>query len=202
MIAYVVQGISLGLSGAASPGPFQAFLIGQTLKLGWRRMLPAVLAPLITDGPIILLMMLALTRLPEGFLRLLQIIGGVYVLYLAWKSLQTYRDFRHALVDPDHAGQQSFWQAVAMNFLSPGPYIYWSLIAGPVLLHGWQEAPMLGLSFLLGFYFAMLGCLVLLVVLFGVARQLGPKVNRVLIGVSGLAMLGFGVYQIAQGILG
>lgn len=202
MIAYVVQGISLGLSGAASPGPFQAFLIGQTLKLGWRRMLPAVLAPLITDGPIILLMMLALTRLPEGFLRLLQIIGGAYVLYLAWKSLQTYRDFRHVVVDPDQAGKQSFWQAVAMNFLSPGPYIYWSLIAGPVLLRGWKEAPVLGVSFLLGFYFAMLGCLILLVVLFGVARQLGPKVNRVLIGVSGLAMLGFGVYQIAQGILG
>ena len=202
MIAYVVQGMSLGLSGAASPGPFQAFLIGQTLKLGWRRMLPAVLAPLITDGPIIVMMMLALTRLPAGFLRLLQLIGGVYVLYLAWKSLQTFRDFCPALADPDQAGKQSFWQAVAMNFLSPGPYIYWSLIAGPVLLRGWQEAPMLGVSFLLGFYFAMLGCLVLLVVLFGVARQLGPQVNRVLIGVSGLAMLGFGIYQIVQGVLG
>lgn len=56
------------------------------------------------------------------------------------------------------------------------------------------------LAFLLGFYFAMINGLILLVVLFGAARQLGPLVNRALIGLSALALLGFGLYQLLQGI--
>src|SRR5512142_380833 len=94
MLTYLLQGISLGLSAAASPGPYQAFLIGQALKNGWRRTLPAALAPLITDGPIIALMLLVLTRMPGSILRIIQLAGGLFVLYLAWKSLQAYRSFQ------------------------------------------------------------------------------------------------------------
>ena len=199
MLLYLLQGLSLGLSAAATPGPSQAFIIGQALKNGWRRTLPAVLSPLITDGPIITLMLFVLTRLPSGALRVIQVAGGAFVLYLAWKSLQTYRNFHPVAVSG--AGRQTFWQAVMMNFLSPGPYIFWSLLAGPVLVRGWHESPANGLAFLFSFYFAMLGGMTALVVLFGAARQLGPRVNRALIGISGLALFGFGVYQLWQGII-
>ncbi len=199
MIAYLLQGLSLGFSGAASPGPFQAFVIGQSLKNGWRRTLPAALAPLISDGPIITLMVLALTSLPDGVLRAIRLAGGLYVLYLAWKSFQACRNFRMAEVSGDV--NRTLLQAVATNFLSPGPYIFWSALAGPVLVGGWKESPGHALIFLFGFYFAMVGGLVALVVLFGAARQLGPRVSRALIGISALALLGFGVYQLTQGIL-
>lgn len=197
MFAYLLQGLSLGLSAAASPGPFQAFIIGQTIKNGWRRTLPAVLAPLISDGPIITLMVLVLTSMPPAILRLIQIAGGIYVLYLAWKTFQSYRGFQP--VQAADETSRTLGQAVITNFLSPGPYIFWSMLAGPVLVKGWQQAPVHGLSFLLGFYGAMIGGLVLLVVLFGVARQLGPRVNRILIGLSAVALFGFGLYQLWQG---
>jgi len=200
VFAYLLQGLSLGLSGAASPGPFQAFVIGQTLKNGWRRTLPVVLAPLISDGPIITLMVLVLTNMPAGILRVIQTAGGVFVLYLAWKSFRAYRGFQ-----PVHSSaetRQTFWQAVVTNFLSPVPYIFWSMLAGPALVQGWKETPAHGLVFLFGFYFAMIGGLTLLVVLFGAARQLGPRVNRALIGLSALALFGFGVYQLWQGVFG
>ncbi len=199
MFAYLLQGLSLGLSGAASPGPFQAFIIGQTLKNGWRRTLPAVLAPLISDGPIITLMVLLLTSMPAGILRAIKIVGGVYVIYLGWKSYQAFRNYQP--VGMPGATSQTLWQAVGTNFLSPGPYIFWSMLAGPVLVNGWKETPTRGLIFLFGFYFAMIGGLTLLVVLFGAARQLGPKVNRALIGLSALVLVGFGVYQLWQGLV-
>jgi threonine/homoserine/homoserine lactone efflux protein len=199
MFAYLLQGLSLGLSGAASPGPFQAFIIGQTLKNGWRRTLPAVLAPLISDGPIIALMVLVLTNMPPGALRIIRIVGGVYVLYLAWKTFQVYRNYHPAETSSETG--KTLWQAVATNFLSPGPYVFWSMLAGPALVKGWKETPTHGLIFLFAFYFAMIGGLALLVVLFGAARQLGPKVNRALIGVSALALFGFGIYQLWQGIV-
>jgi threonine/homoserine/homoserine lactone efflux protein len=199
MLAYLLQGLSLGLSAAASPGPFQAFIIGATLKNGWRRTLPGALAPLISDGPIITLMVLLLTQMPPVVLNIIRVVGGAYVLYLAWRSLQTYRNF-HPVEMAGETGK-TLWQAVAMNFFSPGPYIFWSLLAGPVLVRGWQEAPPRGLTFLLGFYLALVGGLATLVILFGAARQLGPRVNRALIGFSALALFGFGLYQIWQGLV-
>ena len=198
MLTYLLQGISLGLSAAASPGPFQAFLIGRTLKNGWRSTLPAAFAPLISDGPIILLMTLLLTRLPAFALRAIQIVGGAYVLYLAWRSFLTWKNFTPAAA-PAETGQ-TLWQAVVANLLSPGPYIFWSLLAGPVLVNGWRESPSNGISFLLGFYGTMICSLLLLVILFSAARKLGARVNRALIGVSSLALLGFGLYQIIQGL--
>lgn len=199
MLIFLLQGLFLGLSAAVSPGPFQAFIIGRSLRNGWRSTLPAVLAPLISDGPIITLMVLLLTRMPPVVLRLIQVAGGVYVLFLAWQSFQAYRNFQ-PVASPD-ATRQTLWQAVATNFLSPGPYIFWSMLAGPVLVKGWNETPAYGLAFLSGFYFAMIGGLTLLVVLFGAARQLGPRVNRILVGLSGLVLFGFGLYQLWQGLL-
>jgi threonine/homoserine/homoserine lactone efflux protein len=198
MLLYLIQGLSLGLSGAASPGPFQAFLIGQSLKGGWRRTLPAAMAPLISDGPIILLMVLVLTRMPEGVLRMIRLVGGLYVLYLAWISFKAFRTYR--VQEVQGQTHRTLWQAVGTNLLSPGPYIFWSALAGPVLVSGWKENPSRGLIFLFGFYFAMVGGLSLLVVLFGAARHLGPRVNRTLIGVSALGLFGFGIYQIWQGL--
>jgi threonine/homoserine/homoserine lactone efflux protein len=143
-------------------------------------------------------MVLLLTRLPAGVLRGIQIAGGVYVLYLAWRSYHTWRKYRPA--DAPEGTRQTLWQAVVTNTLSPGPYIFWSMLAGPVLVQGWNESPANGVAFLAGFYGAMLGALVVLVVLFSAARGLGPRVNRALIGLSALALAAFGVYQLWQGI--
>ena len=42
--------------------------------------------------------------------------------------------------------------AIILNVLNPTPYIFWSVISGPILLSGWRESPGLGVSFLIGFY--------------------------------------------------
>ena len=202
MIIYLLQGVSLGLSAAASPGPFQAYVIAQTLKNGWRRTLLAALAPLVSDGPIIALTLLLLSNFPALFLRIIQVGGGLFVIYLAWKSFLAYRRFEASQVMTASAERQSLLQAAAMNFLSPGPYLFWSLLAGPTLLRGWRETPGNGLGFIFGFYFALVGGMVVLIILFGAARQMGPRVNRALLGLSALALCAFGIYQLWQGLLG
>ena len=87
-----------------------------------------------------------------------------------------------------------------MNALSPGPYIFWGLVTGPVLLAGWREGPGNAVGFLVAFYAALVLTLAGLILLFGTARQLGPKVNRALLGISALALLGFGLYQLWLGV--
>jgi threonine/homoserine/homoserine lactone efflux protein len=68
------------------------------------------------------------------------------------------------------------------------------------LIRGWHEAPSHGLGLLLGFYVTMILSLCGIIILFGAARQLGPSVNRALLGISAIALLCFGIYQSWLGI--
>ena len=127
MLTYLARGLVLGGTAAAQPGPLQAFLLSQTLKNGWRRTLPAALAPLISDGPIVALVLLALTRLPERLLNWLQIGGGLFLLYLAWGAYGVFRSAAAGAAPhhPESAGR-GLLKAALMNALSPNPYIFWA----------------------------------------------------------------------------
>ncbi len=91
-------------------------------------------------------------------------------------------------------------RAALVNALSPGPYIYWSLVLGPIMLAGWREAPPYGIGFLVSFYATIVLTLGVIVMVFGTARRLGPTVNRALLGVSGIALVCFGLYQLWLGV--
>jgi hypothetical protein len=73
---------------------------------------------------------------------------------------------------------------------------------GPILLAGWRQAPANGISLLLGFYLAMILSVGRMITLFSTARHLGPGVNRILLGISAIALLCFGLYQLWRGIFG
>ena len=196
----MIQGIGYGFSAAVQPGPFQTYVLSQTLRRGWRSTLPMALAPLLSDGPIIALVLLLLSQIPDSLQRLLYIASGLFILYLARGAFIAWRDF-----DPQAATEakpnQSLLKAALMNLVSPGPYIFWSLVTGPILLNGWRESPANGVGFVVGFYAAMIASLGGLMLLFGTAKQLGPKVNRAMVGISAAALAGFGLYQLWCGIM-
>jgi hypothetical protein len=87
-----------------------------------------------------------------------------------------------------------------MNALGPGPYLFWSLVTGPILLAGWRQSPTLGIGFLVAFYATMVASLAALILVFGMARRLGPRLTHVLLGLSAIALMGFGLYQLALGV--
>jgi threonine/homoserine/homoserine lactone efflux protein len=196
---YIAQGIGFGFAAAVQPGPLQTYLISQALMKGWRKALPAALAPLLSDGPIIILCLLVLSQVPAGLQRFLYIAGGVFVIYLAYGAYKTWRNFDPHLPSRETGSGQSLLNAALTNLLAPGAYLFWTLVTGPILLRGWRENPILGASFLLGFYMAMIVSLGAIIIVSGTARQLGPKVNRVLLGISAIALLGFGLYELWLG---
>ena len=202
MFLYIIQGIGYGFAAAAQPGPFQTYIISQTLNSGWRRTLPAVFAPLVSDGPIIILVLLVLSQVPDWFQRALYVAGGLFILFLAFNAFRGWRKFDPGGGEGSQSGGQSLFKAAMMNVLSPGPYLFWSLVTGPILLAGWRQAPTNGLGLLAGFYLAMILCLGGFVAVFATARQLGPRVNRTLLGVSAVALFGFGLFQLWRGFLG
>jgi threonine/homoserine/homoserine lactone efflux protein len=195
---YLVLGLTLGFAASVQPGPFAAYLISQSLTSGWRRALPAAAAPLLSDGPVAVLALLVLTHVPAGFLHWLRVGGGAFVLFLAAGAARNWRRYDPAAL-PAAGAERSVLKAAAVNVLNPGVYIGWSLILGPLLLKGWHEAPARGVALVAAFYGTMITTNAGIVLLFHLARALGPRVNRALIGVSALALAGFGVYQLWLG---
>jgi threonine/homoserine/homoserine lactone efflux protein len=200
MYAYILQGIGLGFSAAVQPGPFMTYLVSRTLGQGWRRALPAVLAPLVSDGPIIAVMLLVLTRVPGWLEKALSIAGGLYILYLGWRAYRNWTRSADQHVTTFVGQSRGVLSAALVNALSPGPYIYWSFVTGPILIAAWKQSATHGIGFLAGFYGAMVGSLVVIVGVFATARRLGPRVNRALLGVSAVALVCFGLYQLWSGL--
>ena len=200
MWIYLLQGLGYGLAAASQPGPFQTYLISQTLTRGWKRTLPAALAPLVSDGPIILLCVLVLSQVPAWMQRILYLAGGLFILYLAYGTYKSWKNFDSSLPSLETGTQQSILKAALMNALSPGPYIFWTLVTGPILLKGWRETPAHGVGFLFGFYVTLISSLAALILIFGTAEKLGPKFNRTLLGISAVALFCFGLYQVWLGL--
>ncbi len=200
MFLYLLQGLGYGGAAAAQPGPFQAYLLSQTLKNGLRSTLVATLAPLMSDGPIVLLVLLVLTQVPDWFVSALRFGGGFFLLFLAYRAYRASQAMADTAVPlPTTQKRQSIREAALMNMLSPNAYLFWSTIAGPIFLEGWRQAPSHGLAFMLGFYGALIGGFMSFVVLFGVLGQASPRLNRALGMVSAVALFCFGLYQIWLG---
>ena len=196
---YVLQGIGFGLAAASQPGPFQTYLISQSIRRGWRRTLPSALAPLLSDGPIIALCLLALSQVPKWMEQVLYGVSGVFILYLAGGALLAWRSPPAAEAPMQEVGLP-IGKAVVMNMLSPGPYIFWTLVTGPILVAGWRQSPAYGLAFMGGFYGMLVGGLATIVLVFGLAARFGAGMQQAMQGLSAGALLVFGLYQVSQAL--
>jgi len=86
MFYFVSQGVSIAFAAGAQPGPFLTFLIGRTLATGWRKSIILALTPLVTDVPIILVVLVGLKQFPPELVRVVQLVGGLYLLWIGYGS--------------------------------------------------------------------------------------------------------------------
>ena len=200
MFVYLIFGITYAFAAAIQPGPFQTFIISQTLKNGWKRTLPAAFAPVLSDGPIIILVLLILNNIPPAFIKFLQIGGGLFLLYLSYGSFNSFLNFDKIKKPEENKSDSTLFKAVLVNILNPAPYIGWSLIMGPMFIKGYRESTMNGIVLIAAFYFTIIICQAGIILLFGLAKNLGPKVTRITLGIASIGLAGFGVYLLWQGV--
>lgn len=193
--------MTYGFAAAVQPGPLQTYFISQALSIGWRRTLPATFAPLITDIPIAALVILVLSSMPIWLEQTLHLAGGVFVLYLAFGTFKAWKNFDMNKTLAVQSSQTTLLKAVFVNFLSPGPYLGWSLVLGPLMLKGWREAPANGIALVAAFYGTMIITSMVIIILFSAARSLGSRVDRIMILLSSIALACFGFYQLWLGII-
>lgn len=196
-MALLVQGLALGFSAAAQPGPFQAYLLAQSARNGAVRTLPVALVPLVSDPPVIAVVLAVLSQVPAGFLRVLQVAGGAFVLWLGAGALRAARRGEGGSGPPPPRG---FARAVLVNLTNPNAWMFWSLVGGPILAAAWRRDPSRAILFLAGFYAFLVGGCALLVLLAGQASRLGPRFARALGLLSGLSLVAFGLWQVGGGL--
>ena len=194
MPTYALLGATFAFAAVVQPGPLQAYLIAQAANHGWKRTLPAAFSPLLSDGPIVVVAVLVLSRLPEWFALWLRLAGGIFVLYLAYGAFRTWRAWDRRAATRAPSGSQTLLKATTVNLLNPNPWISWSLVMGPLLLQAWREAPACGIALLAGFYGVLVAGNAGVIAIFGMAAGLGSQVSRGLIGLSTMALAGFGGY--------
>jgi threonine/homoserine/homoserine lactone efflux protein len=201
-LTYFLQGAALGFAAAITPGSFQTYLISESLSGGWRRGAPVAFAPLVSDLPIILLSLFLLNQLPESFLRIISIAGGAFAMYLAWRLLNDWRKGADLPEEGTSSSNGSLRRGVIANFLTPGPYLFWALVSGPILLAALRQSIAFGATFLIGFYGVMIISLLGIALVFSQARRLGPRVVHFLLLLSIIILLIFAALLLKQGIFG
>jgi len=198
---YLLPAITFGFAAGVQPGPLTVYLITRTLQNGWKKTFPAIFAPIISDIPVALVCLLILGSLPPSFLKYIQILGGLFILYLAFRAAQSWRKNKETDPVRDISSGRTLFDAITVNILNPNAYLGWSLVIGPLFLRGWKVAPVIGISLLAGFYLTMFTLTTIIIILFSQARGRGPKLQRILLGLSAIILALFGLYQLLNGIL-
>jgi threonine/homoserine/homoserine lactone efflux protein len=132
----------------------------------------------------------------KSILGVVSIVGGMFLLYLAYESFRI-DGFE---VKIDEAEPKSILRGALVNALNPHPYLFWMTVGAPTLLMSWTESPLLPVIFLGSFYGCLVGSKILLAALAGKSRQfLSGKtyifINRVL----GLAILVLAIVLLRDG---
>ncbi len=197
MTGYLLIGVGFAFAAAAQPGPLQAFLLSRVAAVGWRRTLPAALAPLVSDGPIAVLAILVLSRVQAGVVEVvLKTAGGIVLLWFAFASFRQWRQLEESDQQSTASAPRTFLEAVVVNLLNPGPYIGWSLVLGPLAIEAWRHTPAQAIILVAAFYLTIVTCLALFILLLGTTAFLGPRGRRALLLAAALALAALGTYQI------
>ncbi|MGL4651834.1 MAG: LysE family translocator [Caldilineaceae bacterium] len=208
MIAALLTGIGLGFSAGISPGPLMTLVISTTLARGFGAGVRVASAPLVTDLVIVPICVLVVGALPLWFEPVLSMVGGIFVLYL---GLRMVNEARHAtLLQPTPVrGRVDMQRGMAVNVLSPHPWLFWITVGAPLLVGYWRASPWQAVLFLAGFYLLLVGSKVAVAgavdaAISGARRGGRDWFNdgtyRLLLMVSAGLLLLFGLLLLIQGV--
>lgn len=135
----VLAGLGIGVALAGAPGPVQAVILAEAARGGPRRGIQAVAGASLSFGTLLVALALGLSALALSGtpLRVLQVVGGAFLLWLAIDG------FRSAAAStPSDRGRGSLPPAVRGSLavlLNPGAWIFLGAVASPLFSSSAQE---------------------------------------------------------------
>ena len=193
----------LGVALGASPGPVQLLLFSEASRGGAGRGLRAMAGANITFGFMLLLLAAGLSSIEPGetFLRVVQVIGGGFLVLLAIDALRENR--RPEVVEGPRRGLHPSVRGIVAVLLNPGVYVFLAttgtaLVASAVEAGGRSVAVVTVFALLLG-----VSLMDSAMVLLGAgAHRVSERALRVLGDVLAVALGALGVWLVVRGIAG
>jgi threonine/homoserine/homoserine lactone efflux protein len=205
MLEFVTGGAGFGFTAGTSIGALHTLLMNITLTKGWRQGIWIAFSPLISDLPIVILMLFLLKQLPPVGIEAIRIAGGLVILFMAWRGWVAYRKNEPITVTQEAVvgeTRQTILKGMLFNLLNPGPYIFWGTVLGPTLIRAMEISALHAVGFVIAFYGTFIGIMLGFVVLFERARTLPPGVVRMLSLLSVIVLGILGIVLIISGING
>lgn len=193
----------LGVALGASPGPVQLLLFSEASRGGAARGLRAMAGANATFGLMMLLLAAGLASLDPGdtFLRVVKVIGGAFLVFLAVDSIRETR--RPQVVDDPRGGLHPSVRGIVAVLLNPGVYVFLAttgtaVVASAVEAGGRGVAVVTVIALLIG-----VSLMDSAMVLLGVgAHRVSDRFLRVLSDVLAVAMGALGMWLMVRGFVG
>ncbi|MDR2441138.1 MAG: LysE family transporter [Planctomycetaceae bacterium] len=197
--SFLWKGILLGIHAGISPGPVTTLLVTESLLHGSRAGMKIAFIPVLTDIPVICIIIPLLYYLTFDATVVIAVISMIGALILCGLSYESF-SVTESRYEQGEVARVSLLKAVGMNFFNPNLYLYWITICGPLAVSGLSRGWATMFSFLIMFYVSItLVKLGLSLAVGSVRHSLNLKVivwiNRLL----GAAMLLFAILFFRQG---
>jgi threonine/homoserine/homoserine lactone efflux protein len=193
----------LGVALGASPGPVQLLLFSEASRGGAGRGLRAMGGANATFGAMMLLLAAGLSSLEPGetFLRVVKVIGGAFLVFLAFDATRESR--RPHEVEETRKGLHPTVRGIVAVVLNPGVYVFLAttgtaVVASAVDQGGRGLAVVTVVALLLG-----VSLMDSAMVLLGAgAHRVSDRFLRILSDVLAVAMGALGLWLMLRGIVG
>jgi threonine/homoserine/homoserine lactone efflux protein len=200
IFSFFWKGILLGLHAGISPGPVTTLLITESLLHGRRAGMRIAFVPVLTDIPVICViipLLYYLTFDAAAVIGVISMIGAVILGGLSYESFSV----TESRYERGEVARISLLKAVGVNFFNPNLYLYWITICGPLAVSALSHSWAVMFLFLITFYISITSIKLLLSLAVGSVRH---TLNlKVIIGINrflGVAMLFFAILFFYQGM--
>ena len=191
VISLALAGASLGVIEGIKPGPLLTMVIRETLSGGLRAGLWTAAAPIFTDGPLIIISLLAAAFLAEHQ-------SLLFVVTLAGAAFLAHMGIACFSLDPPNIDEHyptptgSFLRGIATNLLNPNVYVFWFLIGGPLMASAVQQEFLAPIAYAGTFLITIMLTKAMIAYAFHRASgQISPTTYRGMLALCGVAMLCF-----------
>jgi threonine/homoserine/homoserine lactone efflux protein len=199
VISLISTAVVLGATSGLTPGPLLTLVAAESFRHGFRSGAAVAIAPILTDAPIVLLMML----LANAVSSIDPLVGALYFAgsgYLVYLSIEIFR-IKGMEVGVASNARASLVKGIVANLLNPAPYIFWITVGAPLLVRAKDISWSVVAAFLGAFYAFLVGMKLVLAMLIGKNRRLlEGRYYRAVMRCMGLLLLFFAVLFIKNGI--
>lgn len=203
-LSHPASALGLGIALGSSPGPVQLMLFSEASRGGVARGLKAMLGANATFGAMMLALAAGLSSLGPGpeFLRVMRVVGGAFLVFLAWDAVRESR--RPEASEGPRARMHPTLRGMVAVFVSPGVYVFLATTGTAVVADaahaGGRTLAVLTVVALLAGVSSMDMGMVLLGG--GGTHRMSDRTLRALGDVLAMALAALGIWLVVQGLRG